>query len=229
MLHEPNVAIAASMLADPARVMMLSALLDGRALPAVELAHASGITAQTASSHLSKLLAAGMVSVETQGRHRYYRLAGAHVAQAIEFLATIQPVGPVRRRVVSEQEREMKFARCCYDHLAGQAGVAVTQALEEHKYLISAPDKRFDVTPVGEAWFNSIGLDISAVKPTRRGLAWKCLDWTERTHHLAGPLGEEFLKLLGRAGWMSRSKVGRVVEISLKGRTELRRHLGVNL
>jgi DNA-binding transcriptional ArsR family regulator len=229
MSHEPNVAAVASLMADPSRAMMLTALLDGRALPAGELAYASGVTAQTASSHLSKLLAGGLVSVETEGRHHYYRLAGSHVAQALEYLATIRPVGPVRRKAVSAEGKELRFARCCYDHLAGQTGVAVTQGLEERKYILAAPEKRFDVTPAGIEWFGSIGLDVSAVKPTRRGVARQCLDWTERTHHLAGPLGVEFMKVLCQAGWLRRSKTGRAVQISPKGRAELRRHLGVNL
>src|SRR6185437_8327833 len=134
MLHEPNVAAVAALIADPARAAMLTALLDGKALPAGELAYASGITAQTASSHLAKLLAGGLVAVESEGRHRYYRLAGAQIAQALEQLASIRPAGPVvRRRALSAEAKELRFARCCYDHLAGQIGVAVTQALEERR------------------------------------------------------------------------------------------------
>jgi DNA-binding transcriptional ArsR family regulator len=120
--HLPSVAGVASLIADPARAAMLMALLDGRALPAGELAYAGGVTAQTASSHLAKLLDGGLVAVESEGRHRYYRLAGAHIAQALEQLAAIRPAEPVKRKALSPQGRELRFARCCYDHLAGQLG-----------------------------------------------------------------------------------------------------------
>ena len=129
MFYVPNVSVIAALIADPARAVMLSTLLDGRPLPAGELAYASGVTAQTASSHLAKLLAGGLVSVETEGRHRYYRLAGSHIAQALEGLAAIPPTGPVRRKALTADAKALRFARCCYDHLAGQLGVAVTEAV----------------------------------------------------------------------------------------------------
>jgi DNA-binding transcriptional ArsR family regulator len=228
MFHAPNVAVVASLIADPARASMLTALLDGRALPAGELAYAGGVTAQTASSHLAKLLAGGLVAVETEGRHRYYRLAGPQIAQAIEHLATIRPAGPVRRKALSAEGQELRFARCCYDHLAGQIGVAIARGLQERSYIIPAPEKRFDVTPAGVAWFGSIGLDVACVNPTRRGLARQCLDWTERTHHLAGPLAVQLMSVLCMSGWLRRQKDSRAVQITPKGRLELRRHLGVD-
>lgn len=228
MSNLPNLSAVASLIADPARAVMLTALLDGRALPAGELAYASGVTAQTASSHLSKLLAGGLVSVETEGRHRYYRLAGSQVAEAMEHLAAIRPAGPVRRKALSPEGKELRFARRCYDHLAGQVGVAVTQALQERGFIVPAPDKRFDPTPAGIAWFGGIGLDVAALKPTRRGLARQCLDWTERTHHLAGPLGVQFLSVLCARGWLRRSKDSRAVQVTPAGRLALKRHLGVD-
>jgi DNA-binding transcriptional ArsR family regulator len=228
MSREPNVSAAAALIADPARAAMLTALLDGRALPAGELAYASGVTAQTASFHLSKLLAGGLVAVETEGRHRYYRLAGPHIAQAIEHLAAIRPTGPIRRKALSAEGRELRFARCCYDHLAGQMGVAVTEGLQERGFIVLAPEKLFDVTLSGVEWFGSIGLDVAALKPTRRGLARQCLDWTERTHHLAGPLGVQFMTVLRARDWLRRSKGSRAIQITPKGRMELKRHLGVD-
>jgi DNA-binding transcriptional ArsR family regulator len=228
MSYEPNVSAVASLIADPTRAVMLTALLDGRALPAGELAYASGVTAQTASSHLAKLLAGGLVAVETEGRHRYYRLAGSHIAQAMEHLAAIRPAGPVRRKALSAKGRELRFARCCYDHLAGQMGVAVTRGLQERGFIVPAPDKRFDVTPAGATWFGGIGLDVAALRPTRRGLARQCLDWTERTHHLAGPLGVQLMTVLCTTGWVRRQKGSRAVQITPKGRMELKRHLGVD-
>jgi DNA-binding transcriptional ArsR family regulator len=228
MSREPNISAAASLIADPARAAMLTALLGGRALPAGELARASGVTAQTASFHLSKLLAGGLVAVETEGRHRYYRLAGPHIAQAIEHLAAIRPTGPVRRKALSADEKELRFARCCYDHLAGQMGVAVAEGLQERGFIVPAAEKLFTVTVAGVEWFGSIGLDVSALKPTRRGLARQCLDWTERTHHLAGPLGVQFMTVLCTRDWLRRSKDSRAIQITPKGRIELKHHLGVD-
>jgi DNA-binding transcriptional ArsR family regulator len=220
----PSFSATASLLADPGRASMLMILLDGRALPAGELAYAAGVTAQTASSHLAKLLAGGLVRVETEGRHRYYRLAGAHVAQALEGLAAIRPEEPIRRRTLSPEVRQLRLCRCCYDHLAGQIGVAVTRALQERGHLIAAAEKKFEIPAAGAAWFSGIGLDIRTIKPTRRGLARQCLDWTERTHHLAGPLGVQLLGVLCAAGWLRRSKDSRAVEVTPKGWIELKRH-----
>jgi DNA-binding transcriptional ArsR family regulator len=228
MTCEPNVAAVASLIADPARATMLTALLDGRALPAGELAYASGVTAQTASSHLSKLLAGGLLAVETEGRHRYYRLAGSQIAQALEQLAAIRPAGPVRRKALSAEARKLRFARCCYDHLAGRLGVAVTRALQERSFIVPVPEKRFEITPAGGGWFGGIGLDVAALKPTRRGLARQCLDWTERSHHLAGPLGVGLLSALCARGWLRRSKDSRAVLITPQGRLELKRQLGLD-
>jgi DNA-binding transcriptional ArsR family regulator len=227
MSQLPSVAGVASLIADPARAAMLIALVDGRALPAGELAYAAGVTAQTASSHLAKLLDGGMLSVESEGRHRYYRLAGAHVAQALEQLATIRPAEPVKRKALTPQGRELRFARCCYDHLAGQLGVAATRALQERAFIVATEDKKFEVTPAGANWFSELGVDVATLKPTRRGLARQCLDWTERAHHMAGPLGAAFLTTLCDAGWVRRSRQSRAVHLTPKGRLELKSRLGV--
>lgn len=225
----PNVTSAAFLIADPARAAMLIALVDGRARPASELAFAAGITAQTASSHLGKLLAGGMLTVETEGRHRYYRLAGAHVAVALETLASMTPESPVRRRPLSADAQRLRFARCCYDHLAGSLGVAVTQALVERGYLVEAEGKRFEVTAAGTAWFAKMGLDIASVKPGRNGIARQCLDWTEREHHVAGPLGARFMTALCEQGWLMRSKASRAVQVTPKGSASFREALGVDV
>lgn len=228
MYGEPNIATVASLVADPARTAMLIVLLDGRALPAGELAYAAGVTAQTASSHLAKLLSGGFLTVETEGRHRYYRLAGSHVAQALEGLSAIRPAEPIRRMAISSKARDLRVARCCYDHLAGQIGVAVANGLQERRFLVPAAEKRFEVTPAGVEWFGSIGLEVGALKPSRRGVARQCLDWTERTHHLAGPLGVEFMRVICASGWLRRSNGSRAVQITPKGRVELKRQLGVD-
>lgn len=212
----------AALLAEPARAAMLLALFDGRALPAGELAFAAGITAQTASTHLAKLVAGGLLACQTQGRHRYYRLAGEHVAQAIEFLSAIAPLSAIVLKPQSREAQGLRFARCCYNHLAGQLGVAVTQALEKRHYLRAVDDKHYEVLPAGAAWLQTLGIDSSALKPARQ-----CLDWTERTHHVAGPLGVQLLSAWCDAGWLRRARDSRAVRVTPKGWAQFKAQLGL--
>ena len=220
-----NFSDVAALIAEPARAAILLALFDGRALPAGELAHAAAITPQTASTHLAKLLAGGLLTCETQGRHRYYRLAGAHVARAIEYLSVITPVPA---KPLERQAQGLRFARCCYNHLAGQMGVAITQALENCGYILAVEDKRYELLPAGAQWFTELGVDVAALKPTREGLARQCLDWTERTHHLAGPLGVQLLNALCEADWLRRSKNSRAVLVTPKGWAQLKVQLNLD-
>jgi DNA-binding transcriptional ArsR family regulator len=225
----PGFSGTAFLLADPARAVMLTALLDGRSLPAGELAFAARVTAQTASSHLAKLLAGGLLTLQVEGRHRYYRLAGAHVAQAIEHLAAIRPETQVRRRALSPEAQRLRFCRSCYDHLAGQVGVALTRALEGREYLRAADNMVLEVTAAGSEWLARVGVDLRDIKPSRGGLARQCLDWTERQHHLAGPLGVELMSVLCAAGWLRRGRQTRAVEVLPRGRQELRAQLGIDV
>ena len=208
---------------------MLSVLLDGRALPAGELASAAGVTPQTASSHLSKLLAGGLVTVESQGRHRYYRLAGTPVAQALEQLAAIRPEPAATPRAFSPEGQRLRYCRSCYDHLAGQVGVALTRGLETMNYLRPRDARRFDLTPSGAEWLAFIGVEARALSAARRDLARRCLDWTERRYHLAGPLGVELLRALCASGWLRRTQGSRAVEVLPTGRRELKLQLGVDV
>src|SRR5579871_6576093 len=168
---------------------MLAALADGRALPAGELARRARVTPQTASSHLSRLIEGGLLCVEQQGRHRYYRVAGARVVQALETLALLGEQQPAaacceeRPRVSSE----LRFARLCYNHLAGTLGVRLADRLESGG-LIVCGDGGVALSDSGRATLAEWGLDPAVLKPGRRPLLRPCLDWTERRHHLAGPL-----------------------------------------
>jgi DNA-binding transcriptional ArsR family regulator len=227
MSADPNLSATAFLIAEPARAAMLMLLTDGRALPAGELAYAAGVTPQTASSHLTKLLDGGLLAVEKEGRHRYYRLAGPHVAVALESLASIGAQRPVRRKSPGSKAEKLRFARCCYDHLAGKAGVAITQALMERGFLACGEEKRLSVTPAGAAWFEQLGLDVAALAPGRHGIARQCLDWTERRHHLAGPLGVRLLDLLCAKGWLRRSPNSRSVQITPDGWQGLRVAFGL--
>jgi len=186
-MHDVDVAGVARLLADESRSTMLTALMDGRALSAGELARVAGIGASSASSHLAKLLDAGVVEMAAQGRHRYYRVASPHVAHAIEALAVIAEARPVRTLRTSSAARALKPARLCYDHIAGVLGVRI------HDHLLAAGAVTLDadgmtLTDAGRRWFADAGVDVDAVPRTRRPLLRPCLDWTERCSHLAGAL-----------------------------------------
>jgi len=181
----PQAAITnvAALIADPARAAMLLMLSDGRARPAGELAYNAGVSAQTASSHLAKLLAGGLLSVEREGRHRYYRLTGPDVVSLLKDLASFGTGGPVRRKAPNRDMEQLRFARCCYDHLAGSLGVGITKAMLCRAYLADGGGKAFVVTGDGAEWFGRLGLDVARITPGRHGIARRCLDWTEREHH----------------------------------------------
>ncbi len=228
MQANANIVSSAFLIADPARLAILVSLLDGRARPAGELARAAGVTAQTASSHLGKLLDGGLLSVETEGRHRYYRLADAHVASALEHLASIGPREPAPARTTAPHARALRFARCCYDHLAGRLGVTVTQRLQARGLIVAAADKRFEITPGGHVWFAALGIDTHALAAGRRGVARQCLDSTERRHHLAGPLGTQLLTCLCEQGWVRRTPSSRALDLTPRGWAGLHEWLGID-
>ncbi|MDN7672446.1 helix-turn-helix transcriptional regulator [Burkholderia oklahomensis] len=227
MEAQSNIVTSAFLIADPARLAILVSLLDGRARPAGELARAAGVTAQTASSHLGKLLDGGLLAVETEGRHRYYRLSSPQVAVALESLAAIESRRPSPPRPRAGMQR-LRFARCCYDHLAGRVGVAVTQRMQTLGLLAAASDKRFDVTPAGRVWFSELGVDVDGLVAGRRGIATQCLDSTERRHHLAGPLGTQLMRCLCERGWLRRVASSREVQVTPRGWTGLRERLGID-
>ncbi|MGO1119063.1 ArsR/SmtB family transcription factor [Rhodovibrionaceae bacterium A322] len=211
----PDIAEIATLIGDPARASMLTALMDGRALTATELSLIAGITPQTASAHLKKMAAASLLSLQQQGRHRYFRLASSEVAQALEALMVLSQKAP-RKRLPGPRDAAMRHARTCYDHLAGERGVAVTDALVKRGYL--APlDQDFQVTAAGEIFFQDLGLDLPALQSKRRAFARQCLDWSERRPHLGGALGAALLTRFEAQGWMAREADSRRVTITAKG------------
>ncbi len=227
MCAEENVAAVAFLIADRGRAAMLMTLTDGRPRPAGVLAEAAGVTAQTASSHLAKLLAGGLVAVETEGRHRHYRLAGPRVAQVLEALAAVGQPEPARKLSVSLRTQQLRFARCCYDHLAGRIAVAMTDGMLERGFLTPEADQRYAVTGSGLDWFGRLGIDVGTLKARRWGLARQCLDWSEGQPHLAGPLGVEFMRRLCDDGWLRRRTSSRAIEVTPKGWVGLGRELGI--
>jgi DNA-binding transcriptional ArsR family regulator len=229
---EANIAIPAALIADPARSAILMALMDGRAHPAGTLAYAANLSPQAASNHLAKLLDGKMVLVETEGRHRYYRLARPEVAAVLEALLSVAP--PIRSldEPRSPEARRLRAARSCYDHLAGQLGVAIATAMEA-RGLLSVPanapaGKLYGLTEAGRTWFAELGIAIPASGRAHKPAARRCLDWTERRHHLAGPLGTALLARMVELGWVRRSPTTRVVTVTLAGVKGLKQNLGLD-
>lgn len=205
-------------------VLALTEDIDG--LSAGDLARRARVSAPTASSHLGKLVAGGLITAERRGRQRYYRLAGREVAEALEALSTIAPSRPVRSLRDETLGDAIRAARTCYDHLAGRLGVALAQALERNGVIVSADDG-YAVTRRGEqalAWF---GLDVEALRGHRRPVTRACLDWSERRFHLAGALGAAVTTRLFELGWVERVGSGRAVRVTQSGRAGLRDTFGL--
>lgn len=228
MSLEPDLSVIAALIGEPTRATILSALMGGQALPASELAYRAQITPQTASSHLHKLVEGGLLSVITTGRHRYYRLKNAEVGHALEALAIIAPLPQRKSRQTSVEIQAMRFARTCYDHLAGGLGVAITDALLSHGILVSH-DEDFELTAQGTQWLTKWGIEVEALHNSRRALARPCLDWSERRYHLAGVLGAAIANRLFEQKWIVRVPEGRTIQLTELGREQLRRELGINL
>ncbi|MDH3596500.1 MAG: helix-turn-helix domain-containing protein [Rhodospirillales bacterium] len=221
---EPSFAIIGALIGVPARANILSALMDGRAQTATELAFHSGVSAQTASSHLAKLTDAKLLVAERHGRHRYYRLASPAVAEAIEPLTNLVAHRPVPARRKSKALEELRTARMCYDHLAGGLGVALTDALLAQGHLVPA-GRDFRVTAEGERFLARVGLDLKAVRAQRRIFARQCLDWSERRPHLGGALGAAFAARCLAGKWIRRAPEGRKVVMTPAGRDAFARLL----
>lgn len=221
MKDGPNIATIAALIGDHARAEMLSALTGGQALTATELAEVAGVTKQTVSAHLAKLLDANLVSVESQGRHRYFRLADEDVAHLLESLMGVAyRAGAVRLRS-SPREPALRHARVCYDHLAGDLGVMLYDTLQQRRYL-RLEGKEPALTPAGKRFFAEIGIDVDTLDHGRRPLCRACLDWSVRRHHLAGALGAALLDRCYALGWARRAKDSRVVNFSAAGEQALR-------
>ncbi|MCO4094809.1 MAG: helix-turn-helix transcriptional regulator [Acidovorax sp.] len=221
MKDGPHIARIAALIGDSARAEVLTALMADRALTATELADIAGVTKQTISAHLAKLLDAGLLAVESQGRHRYFRLADHDVAQLLESLMNVAVrAGAVRLRN-SPREPALRRARVCYDHLAGEVGVQLHEALLRQGYL-HATDNGLAVTRAGAEWFAHQGIDTAVVARQRRMLCRPCLDWSERRHHLGGALGAALLQRLLERGWARREKDSRVLHFSAEGELALR-------
>ncbi|WP_330292114.1 ArsR/SmtB family transcription factor [Streptomyces sp. NBC_00576] len=221
-----GLAALAGLLADETRAGFLLALLDGRAWTAGELARYAGVAASTASEHLGKLVAGGLLTEERQGRHRYVRLADAGVAQLVEDLAAhVAPSAAQRPRTLRESGAGSAMARgrTCYDHLAGRLGIALTDALTGRGLL--RQDTGFALTDAGLRWFATAGIDLD--RTGRRPLTRACLDWTERRPHLAGTAGAALCRHALDARWCERIGSERAVRVTPEGEHRFAQLLGI--
>ncbi|MFB7368006.1 ArsR/SmtB family transcription factor [Streptomyces hydrogenans] len=221
-----ELAAFAALFAEESRAAMVLALLDGRAWTAGELARHARVAPSTATEHLGKLVAGGVLTEERQGRHRYVRLAGPGIAQLVEELAARAGPGAdeaPRSLAAVNAGRAMARGRTCYDHLAGRLGIAVTDALTARGLLLQ--DTGFALTDRGLEWFADLGVPL--VRKSRRPLARGCLDWTERRPHLAGIAGAALCAHALDSGWCVRIGSGRAVKVTPAGERALLRELGI--
>jgi DNA-binding transcriptional ArsR family regulator len=213
-----DVANLAAVLADPARAKMLMALMSGTALTATELATEAGVAASTASSHLAKLSDARLVTIEKQGRHRYFRLFDGEIASMIEGMHGIATRESKRR---GPADPALRHARVCYDHLAGARGVWLLDQLRGRK-LVDGRDA-LTLTTHARPFFSRFGVDVDALEEQRRPLCRACLDWSERRHHLAGALGAAILTRVFDLRWARRELDSRVILFSESGAHDFRK------
>jgi len=246
MHGDADIASIGALVADRGRARILLALGDGRALPATVLADDAGVAASTASAHLSRLVKGGLLRVERHGRHRYFRLAGPEVGELIEALARISPPAPVRSLKQGSKAHAVRFARTCYDHLAGMLGTKLMEALLERDVLtggdgvfdpdsagadrLASPGHDFDyrLTPAGVRELQGFGIDFDSLPP-RRPLIRYCVDWSEQRHHLAGSLGAAIATRMIDLGWVRRAQRSRAVHVSDNGHEGLREQFGIDL
>jgi DNA-binding transcriptional ArsR family regulator len=215
----PDIAMIAALVGDPARSNMLTALMTGRALTASELAHQAGVTPQTASSHLSKLEAGGLVEQEKQGRHRYFRLSDPDVAAVLEGLEGLAARAGHMRVRTGPKDPALRHARVCYDHLAGDLGVQMLDSMKRQRWLRQRKQD-IELTAEGERFLtDTLQISADALAHPRRPLCRACLDWSERRHHLAGTLGAAILTRFTELKWATRDAVpgSRVVNFTRNG------------
>lgn len=210
----------ASLIGDPTRATIMWTLLDGKSFTATELAIAADTTPQNISMHLTKLVQADLLCVESQGRHRYFKFSRKEIAYAIEAMTNLIPYSTTQKNSVVEIIPGIKYCRTCYDHLAGKVSVALTDSLLRQKIIVDSKNN-FEISKKGQSWFSGLGINVDELKQERRSFLRPCLDWSERRHHIAGSLAAAFLDIMLSADWMRRTKNSRALIITAKGEKKL--------
>src|SRR3984893_8422950 len=224
----PLIAEIAGLVGEPARATMLSALLDGRALTATELAYAARVTPQTASTHLAKLTGAELLTSIRNGRHRYFRLASPKVVEMLNGIMAIALDNRPRYRPLSRQAQELSSARICYDHLAGRLSVDLADFFTTREYIVLG-DEATEITADGTRFLTEFGIDLFAAGRRRRHFFRSCLDWTERRPHIGGAVGAALADRLFDLGWAERLKHSRAVIVTALGKRGFQRTFGFNV
>lgn len=228
MKESVQISEVAALVGDPARANMLSALMDGRALTAGELAYAAGVSPQTTSGHLAKLTEARLLVPQKQGRHRYYRLATPAVGRMIEGIMAVAVDGPPRHSPPGKFDAALRDARTCYDHFAGRLGVGLADALVGRGHVMLGDDGG-EVTEAGVDFLNGFGIDLAAAQQRKRAFCRPCLDWTERRPHLAGAVGAALASRCFDMRWFERMRDSRALMITPAGRRGLAEVFGLSL
>lgn len=216
MKEGPDIAQVAALIGDPARANILTALMSGKALTATELAYEAGVTAQTASAHLTKLTDGGLVSALKSGRHKYFSLASDDVAGVLESLMGLAAGAGHLRKRTGPKDSAMRRARVCYNHLAGDMGVQMYRAMVAQGLLDDSRES-LALTQAGHSFVSELGIDVSALPASKSPLCRECLDWSARTSHLSGQLGRALLTRFIALNWAKRQENSRVVTFSPEG------------
>jgi DNA-binding transcriptional ArsR family regulator len=229
MVAAANLVEVAALVGDTARATMLAALMGGQALTATELAYLAHVSRSTASGHLAKLVNARLVTVTRQRRFAYYRIGSPLVASMLESIKAVAAIEvPPRHQPRSAQDEAVRFARTCYDHIAGELGVAIADALAEYGGVVLTDDGG-EVTEAGGRLLARFGLDLSPPPGRRRVFCRPCLDWSERRYHIAGHGGAEICRRCLELGWVRRMRDSRALDLTPAGRLGLRQAFGVRL
>jgi DNA-binding transcriptional ArsR family regulator len=229
MFAAANMVEVAALVGDTARATILAALMGGQALTGSELAYLARISRPTASEHLAKLVKAGLLAITKQGRFRYYRISSPLVARMLESIKLVAAIEvPPRFQPRSIQDDALRFARTCYDHLAGQVGVAITDALVGNGHIVLTEDGG-EVTDTGSHFFAQLGANLTPNLRSRRIFCQPCLDWSERRYHLAGLVGAEICRCCLEVGWLKRERDTRALRLTQAGRVGLFDTFGVDL
>jgi DNA-binding transcriptional ArsR family regulator len=218
--HFPGLSRIGSLLADPGRAAMLWALMDGSARPAGELAMVAGLSPSAASAHLARLTEGGLLAAEVRGRHRYFRIASPDIAASIEALANVAQASAPQRtapRPARTVPVDMRYARTCYDHMAGELSVQLFERMLSHK-LLSLQGTTLEATADGVAQLAQWGIDAAGQRSRRRRFACTCPDWSERRPHLGGALGAALLDAWSTRGWVERTERPRILRVTPAGR-----------
>ncbi len=227
--HDTAVSRIAAAIGDPARARMLYSLSDGHARTSTELAVVAGVSPSTASAHLSRLLSERLIKVHAQGKHRYFSLEGPNVAGVLEGLSVL--AGAAAPRFEPNTPHRLRFARTCYDHMAGTLGVSLHDSLHAKGWFAasSRDGREYELTPAGTRWLQALGIDLDAARALRRRFACPCLDWSERRPHLGGALGAALLQLALKKKWVAQDLDNRALRLTTHGRREMQARFGLQV